>query len=79
MSFSDLDVLKLVQTREAFDKYYSFILEKAVLEETWLILEGIRGYYSCHPASTEIDWRSLPSDGSHQARASTDSTLGCHT
>ena len=55
MSFSDLDVLKLVQTREAFDKYYSFILEKAVLEETWYILEGIRAYYSSHPASTEID------------------------
>ena len=56
MSYSDLDVLKLLQTREAFDKYHTFILEKAVLEETWHILEGIREYYSSHPASTEIDW-----------------------
>ncbi len=59
MSYSDLDVLKLLRTREAFEKYHTFILEKAVLEETWLILEGIRDYYSSHPASTEIDWTSF--------------------
>lgn len=59
MSYSDLDILKLFQKRENYENYQSFVLEKAVLEETWLILEGIREYYSAHPASMSIDWHSF--------------------
>ena len=54
--YGDLDLLKLMGTRESFDKYYQFILEAAVLEETWHILQGMREYYSTHPASTEVEW-----------------------
>ena len=56
MEYGDLDLLKLMGTREQFEKYNHFITEPAVLEETWLLLSGIREYYSDHPASTEIDW-----------------------
>jgi len=54
--YGDLDLLKLMGTRESFDKYNHFILEAAVLEETWHLLEGMREYYSSHPAATEVEW-----------------------
>lgn len=54
--FGDLDLLKLLATREAFDKYHHFITEASVLEETWLIIEGLREYYSVHPVVTDLDW-----------------------
>lgn len=54
--YGDLDLLRLMGSRESFDKYYQFITEPAVLDETWAILEGVKEYYSTHPASTEVNW-----------------------
>lgn len=54
--FGDLDLIKLFADREQFDKFFTFVERRAVLEESWHILEGIQEYYSSHPAATEIDW-----------------------
>ncbi len=57
--YSDLDLVKLFINKETFEKYHHFITKEAVLEETWMLLDGIRDYYADHPASEEIVWSSF--------------------
>lgn len=59
--YSDLDLIKLFRTRENFEKYHHFVLKEAVLEETWIVLDGIKDHYKKHPASSEVDWPSFRS------------------
>jgi hypothetical protein len=54
--YGDLDLLRLLDTRDAWEKYRSFVVREALLNETWMLVEALDDYYTVHPVATELDW-----------------------
>lgn len=54
--YGDLDLLRLFDTRDAWDKYRGFVIKEALLAETWILVEAIDQYYTMHPVATHLDW-----------------------
>jgi replicative DNA helicase len=57
--YGDLDLLRLLDTREAWEKYRSFVVKEALLQETWILVEALDQYYTNHPITTEVDWNTF--------------------
>ena len=54
--YGDLDLLRLFDTRDAWEKYRGFVVKEALLSETWILVEAIDAYYTVHPVATELEW-----------------------
>lgn len=51
----DLDILKLLSTREGYDKYVDLIKKPMCTKESWSLITDFGRYYKEYPQATEID------------------------